>query len=272
MSRPSLWHPRVVLPELAWMLVLVFGYSLARLFVVVPATGIRNADRLWRLERFLRLPSEAAVQHAVLASGVAVRLAGEYYAWAHFPVTAAFLLWVYVRRHETWGRIRNTLTLFTAAAFLIEAVIPMAPPRLMPGLGLVDTAARLGQSVYPASPDSGPANQYAAMPSVHFGWALVVGVGVVLVGRSSWRWLAILHPVATFAVITVTANHFWGDSVTAGVLVILAFRLTPARRTAPARTAGAPTGSTTEPARHDCGQRRADAGSRGHVHHPRGRP
>lgn len=253
-----------MLPELAWMLALVLGYSLARLFVLDPATGISNANRLWRLERDLHLPSEAALQHAVLASEVAVRLADDYYAWAHFPVTAAFLLWVYARRQQAWRRIRDTLTLFTAAAFVIEAVIPMAPPRLMPGLGLVDIATRLGESVYPASPDSGPANQYAAMPSVHFGWALVVGFGVVLVGRSGLRWLALLHPLATFAVITVTANHFWGDSAVAAGLVALAFAVARPRRS-PSPASPRP---TVGPCQRGYGRRSADAEPRGRVHHP----
>jgi PAP2 superfamily len=220
-ERP-LWHPLVVLPELVWMLVLVFGYSLARLFVVDPATGYRNAFHLWALERDLHLPSETAVQHLALHWPEVLHAASDYYAYAHFPVTSVFLAWVYVFRHRSWRWVRNGITGFTAAALLIEALLPMAPPRLVPAFGMEDVAARLGESVYPASTSSGVANQFAAMPSVHFGWALLVGVGVVLLTRWRWRWLALLHPGITLAVITLTANHYWLDSVVAGGLVAAA--------------------------------------------------
>jgi hypothetical protein len=236
----SLWHPLVVLPELAWMLVLVFGYSLARLFVVDPATGYRNAEHLWSLERALHLPSEAAAQHVVLHWPVLLRVANEYYASAHFPLTAVFLFWVYVFRHDAWRWVRNAMTIFTASSLIIEALLPMAPPRLVPHFGMVDTGVALGQSVYPAKTDSGVANQFAAMPSVHVGWALLVGLGVLLVARGAWRWAALIHPVLTLAVVTVTANHYWSDGIVAGVLVAGALLVTrgarrDARQAAPER-------------------------------------
>ena len=221
LARP-LWHPLVVLPELVWMLVLVFGYSLARLFVVDPATGYRNALRLWSLERDLHLPSETAVQQVVLHWPALLRAANGYYAYAHFPLTALFLFWVYVWRHGSWHWVRNGITAFTGTALLIEALVPMAPPRLVPTFGMEDVAARLGESVYPAAASSGVANQFAAMPSVHFGWALLVGVGVVALTRWRWRWLALAHPAITLVVITLTANHYWLDSVVAAGLVAVA--------------------------------------------------
>ena len=226
----SLWHPLVVLPELAWMLVLVFGYSLARLFVVDPATGYRNAEHLWSLERALHLPSEAGVQQAVLHWPVLLRVANEYYASAHFPLTAVFLFWVYVFRHDAWRWVRNAMTIFTAVSLIIEALLPMAPPRLVPSFGMVDTGVALGQSVYPAKTDSGVANQFAAMPSVHVGWALLVGLGVVLVARGAWRWVALIHPVLTLAVVTVTANHYWSDGIVAAALVAGALAVTSGLR------------------------------------------
>jgi hypothetical protein len=134
-------------------------------------------------------------------------------------VTAVFLAWVYVFRHRSWRWVRNGITAFTATALLLEALLPMAPPRLVPSFGMEDVGVVLGRSVYPASTSSGVANQFVAMPSVHFGWALLVGVGVVLLTRGRWRWLALAHPAITLVVITVTANHFWLDSGVAGGLV-----------------------------------------------------
>jgi hypothetical protein len=240
-DRRSLWHPLVVLPELAWMLVLVFGYSLARLFVVDPTTGYRNAQHLWAVERALHLPSETGVQRLVLHSQVLLRLANEYYASAHFPLTAAFLFWVYVWRHDAWRWVRNAMTVFTASALMLEALLPMAPPRLVPAFGMVDTGVALGQSVYPAKTTSGVANQFAAMPSVHVGWALIVGVGIVLIGRGVWRWLGLVHPVLTAAVVTLTANHYWSDGIMAALLVLVALRMNrTARRKVPQPAGGVP--------------------------------
>jgi hypothetical protein len=229
-GRRPIWHPWVVLPELVWMLVLVFGYSAARLFVVDATTGYDNAFRLWDLERDLHLPSEAAVQQLALHSPDLLRAVDDYYAYAHFPVTAVFLFWVYVFRHGSWRWVRNAMTLLTGVSLLIEALVPMAPPRLVPIFGLQDVAARLGESVYPRSASSGLANQFAAMPSVHFGWALLVGVCVVALTRTRWRWLALAHPAITLVVITVTANHYWLDSVVAGLLVLGALSASTAVR------------------------------------------
>ena len=57
------------------------------------------------------------------------------------------------------------------------------------------------------------ADQLSAMPSVHVGWALIVGLGVVHISRSRWRWLALLHPLVTVLVVVVTANHYWMDGI-----------------------------------------------------------
>jgi hypothetical protein len=120
----------------------------------------------------------------------------------------------------------------------MEALLPMAPPRLVPAFGMVDTGTLLGQSVYPARTSSGVANQFAAMPSVHVGWALLVALGIVLVTRSRWRWLALLHPVLTAVVVTVTANHYWADGIVAAGLVGAALLLTTGTRRRAAALSG----------------------------------
>jgi hypothetical protein len=212
----SVWHPRTVLPELTWMLALIFGYELARLVVVDSSAALANARTLWDVERVLHLPSEAAAQRLVLDHPTLLRLVNDFYASAHFPVTAVFLFWVYVWRHDAWRWVRNAMTVFTAAALVIAALLPLAPPRMVAPFGLVDTGRAMEQSVYPAAPGNGPANQFAAMPSVHVGWALLVGICVVVVvARGWWRWAVLLHPLLTAAVVTLTANHYWADTIVA---------------------------------------------------------
>ena len=84
--------------------------------------------------------------------------------------------------------VRATVALFAGVSLLIQ-LIPVAPPRLLPGTGLVDTAARYrqGGSVGAAASD---ADEFSAMPSVHVGWALIVAIAVITASRSRWRWLA----------------------------------------------------------------------------------
>jgi hypothetical protein len=94
----------------------------------------------------------------------------------------------------------------------------VAPPRLMPGLGFVDTAMRYKESVY--SPGGiGDATQLAAMPSVHVAWAVFIAVAVIAVSSSRWRWLIIVHPAATIFAVVATANHWWLDGIVAAALL-----------------------------------------------------
>jgi hypothetical protein len=111
------------------------------------------------------------------------------------------------------------VALFTGISLLIQ-LIPVAPPRLLPLTGMVDTAVRYGQSVY--AWDGGfNADEFSAMPSVHIGWAVIVAIAVITVARSRWRWLAAAYPVITLLVVVVTANHFWLDGIVAALLVVL---------------------------------------------------
>jgi hypothetical protein len=94
---------------------------------------------------------------------------------------------------------------------------------MFPRLGFVDTAKVFGPASYGAgSPYKGFANQFAAMPSLHFGWALVIAWAVLLATTSRWRFLVLAHPVITLAAIVLTANHYWLDAVAASVLFAFA--------------------------------------------------
>ena len=117
------------------------------------------------------------------------------------------------------------LVLLTAGWLAIQ-LIPVAPPRLLPQLGYVDTAARYGQSVYNISGIS--VDQLSAMPSVHVGWALLVGWAVITVSRSRYRWWVLIHPALTVFVVVATANHFWLDGIVAAGLLVAAIAAGPA--------------------------------------------
>ncbi len=130
-------------------------------------------------------------------------------------------------------------------------LIPVAPPRMLPGTGLVDTAVRYHQSVYSATAGFEP-DQLSAMPSVHVGWALLVAVAVIMTAKSGWRWLAVLYPVMTTLAVIVTANHFWLDGIVAALILALVLtgpgahppRAEPPTRSEGRHRAGDPRGRT----------------------------
>ncbi|MFJ4621014.1 phosphatase PAP2 family protein [Streptomyces sp. NPDC088812] len=182
------------------------------------AEAFRNAHRVWDAERWLRLPGEGAVQSLLLHGDTLARAANTYYATVHFPATAAFLVWLYLRRPAHYVRARRALAAVTAAALVLHLLFPLAPPRMLAAAGLIDTARVYGPSVYGPPQTDHLANQFAAMPSLHFGWALMVALGLIAATRSPLRWLWLLHPLITLFVIVGTANHYWIDALVAAAL------------------------------------------------------
>ncbi|KOV61958.1 phosphatase PAP2 family protein [Streptomyces sp. MMG1121] len=233
-------------PALIRELLLVAGLFLVYKLGRQLATGhtgnaFHNAHRVWDLERALYLPHENAVQSALLHGDGLVHIANTYYATVHFPATLAFLVWLYLRRpaHYVWAR--RVLAVVTTAALVLPFTFPLAPPRMLTGTGLVDTAKIYGPSVYGPPSSDHLSNQFAAMPSLHFGWALMVAIGLIVATRSRWRWLWLLHPLITLVVIVGTANHYWLDAIVAtAMLGVTLAVIHPPQRTA--STAGRHTG------------------------------
>ncbi|MFD5538742.1 phosphatase PAP2 family protein [Streptomyces sp. NPDC127079] len=217
-------------PPLVREFLLVAGLFLVYKFGRQLATGhtaeaLHNAHRIWDLERTLHLPSEVGVQSALLHGDTLVHVANTYYATVHFPATLAFLVWLYLRRPAHYRWARRVLAAVTAAALVLPFTFPLAPPRMLAATGLVDTARVYGPSVYGPPARDHLSNQFAAMPSLHFGWALMVAIGLIVATGSRWRWLWLLHPAITLLVIVGTANHYWLDSVVAAAMLGVALAL-----------------------------------------------
>lgn len=214
---------RPLLTEMGLLAVLFAFYKWGRTLIEQgPGQAMANAHLLWGFEREW-LPSEVRFQHWALGWDHAALLANIYYVSVHFPGTALLLIWLYVRHRSSYARVRNELVALTAAGLVVHTMFPLAPPRLA-GIGAVDTMLTVGPSAYPAAAD-GIANQYAAMPSLHIGWAILVAVAVVRVSRSRWRWVVALHAPLTVLVVVVTANHYWTDGIVAALLLAGAMAL-----------------------------------------------
>jgi len=220
-SRPRLVAVAGFARETAVVLVLFALWQMAGSFVLMgPEGALDRGQWIWHAERVVHLPSETVLQHAFLPHPLIVQALNLYYAGLHFLVVIACLVWVFVRHRRQYPRVRTTLVLFTVGALLIQFV-PVAPPRMLPADGMVDTALQYGQSVY-GSVAGFNADQLSAMPSVHIGWALLAALVVIEVSRSRWRWLALTYPAVTMLAVVVTANHYWLDGIAAALLLALA--------------------------------------------------
>jgi hypothetical protein len=213
--------------EVAIIFALLLVYRLGRLLGREESSrAFSNAREVLSIESWLGIDTERSWQRIALDNLTLIRLLNRYYASAHFPATIAFLVFVYVKAPRLVPRIRYLFVSVTAIALVIHLAYPLAPPRMLDGY--VDTIARYGPAIYQQSGVESVANQFAAMPSLHFGWAVLVAYGVVRALRTRWRWLVVLHPAITLAAIVLTANHFWLDAVVAGALIALALVFAPA--------------------------------------------
>jgi len=178
-----------------------------------------NADRLLSFERRLGIAWEGSVQSVTVSHDLLVTAANWVYIWGHWPVIlgAATLLYLYRRRH--YYLLRNAFFVSGFIGFAFFALFPVAPPRLLDA-GLVDTVTERSNA-YRALQPPGLTNQYAAFPSLHAGWNLLLGIVVVMaVTCLAVRVVAIALPVAMALAVVATANHFVID-VPAGFVVVL---------------------------------------------------
>lgn len=219
--------------EIAYIVGFYGIYTLVRNQFGSAAVGAQhayeNALRIIDVEKAMGLFHEATIQGWFLGMPVVLRGFNIFYGSLHFVLTAGVLVWLarrFPRDYPTW---RNTIMIGTALALIGFSLFPLMPPRLMCdcayGAGpqiaeaglptFVDTlAVHGGLWSFGDSTMQAVSNQYAAMPSLHFGWAL--WVALVLVPRVRHRWsraLAIAYPIVTLLTIIVTGNHFWLDAV-----------------------------------------------------------
>jgi hypothetical protein len=219
-----------ILREVAQVLVAFLVYNLGRMLATQDLSRAdTNAHGVVDAERWLHLPAEATLQTWALGHDWIVELANRYYVSVHFPLTIAVLVWLYRYRRPAYHWAKRALLLATGVALVFHVLTPVTPPRLLTSLGMVDTGHAGGMSIYQAPVLGSMSNEYAAMPSLHVGWALLIAIVLIAACRSRWRWLWLLHPVATVFVVVSTANHYWLDGIAGSALVLGALLLTRPR-------------------------------------------
>lgn len=232
------WPAPRWLPLLSELALMFWLYTLWRIAGKLSVTGVGRAlDRgrsLWHAERWLHLPSELSIQHWFLPHGWVLQASNVFYGVMHATALGIFLPWLFFRHRDAYRPIRTTLVLTTFACLAIS-LIPVAPPRLLPELGFVDTGHFYGQSVYSPTISAESFDQLSAMPSVHVAWAVLIGWFAWRVSPSRWRWLAVAHAALTVFVVTVTANHWVADGIVAVTLLAASWQIS--RRLYDRRTA-----------------------------------
>jgi hypothetical protein len=189
--------------------------------------AVANGEDVLRVERAFGIAWEESLQSAIIGSDALVTLANWVYIWGHWPVILLAAAALFLFRRDRYYLLRNAMFVSGGIGFLFYALLPVAPPRLL-DLGLVDTVTEYSRA-YRALQPPGLTNQYAAFPSLHAGWNLLVGI--ILIGSSRHllvRSFAVASPLAMAFAVVVTANHFVID-VVAGSAVVL-FGLWVAKR------------------------------------------
>jgi hypothetical protein len=182
----------------------------------------RNAQRVIDLEQSAGVFTEKELQDAIVDNPWLVNAVGYIYIYGHWPVLAITLVWLLLRHRREYSRFRNAMLISGAIGLVIFALFPVAPPRFLTEYGFVDTVTQ-ETSAYRVLQPPAFVNQYAAVPSLHFGWNLLMGIAWATVNRHRIpRLFGWLMPPAMLAAIVLTANHYLFDGLVGGSIALLA--------------------------------------------------
>jgi membrane-associated phospholipid phosphatase len=213
----------------AWQVGAVLGLEQAYEFTrgQIPHDGdvaLFHAYQLLDLEWSHGLFVESRIERFVLQVPLLMNAVDLFYALSHALVTLGVLVLVYTLRPAYYPFLRNMLFVTTALALVAYYVYPTAPPRMLGNYGFVDPLQFHNLvSAGGAQADSFTFNPYAAMPSVHVAYALIVAWTLLLSERQLWvRVLAACYPFAMAATVVMSGNHWILDVVGAVATVLLA--------------------------------------------------
>jgi hypothetical protein len=217
--------------QIAVVLIAVGVYELAR-YSIEPnwSAAMANADRIERLEDWLLLSWEGPLQDVFLSVPELVRAMNVFYFVGHFLLTGIFFFWLYHRSRSGFRVFRDGFLIATMISVLIHWGFPTAPPRLADA-EILDTLRVMSGIDIGSQASTTLSNPVAAVPSLHAGYALGVGIGVFrYAGGRLLRGLAVVYPALVVLTIIVTGNHFVLDAVAGALVLALGFAVTPPLR------------------------------------------
>jgi membrane-associated phospholipid phosphatase len=215
-------HRRVhwVLDQVLIVVIGVFCYFQVRgLAHADPSEAIRHAHSIMDLERRLGLRFELDVQERVIAHDSAYDVANWIYVWGHWPVIILTMLWLVLHHRDVFLRLRDGMLVSGALGLVVFVTYPVAPPRLVDP-ELIDTVTARSEAYRFLQPPNF-VNQYAALPSLHAGWDLLVGIAIATAGGTlAVRLIGWVLPMLMGVAVVATANHYVVD-VLAGIALAL---------------------------------------------------
>jgi hypothetical protein len=216
-------------PELLFVLFGYWCYTLVRNSVPDQArAATRHAEEILGWQRAIGVDIELTVNQAFDRITWLIVGLNYYYAIAHFAVTIGVLAWLFRHYPHHYRPARTIFLVTNGCALVFFYLYPLAPPRLLPGEGYVDTVITHGTWGSFASGDiAAVSNQYAAMPSMHVAWSVFCAIIIFALARRWWvRALGVVHPALTVLVIIATGNHFVLDAVGGIVTLVAGYALT----------------------------------------------
>jgi PAP2 superfamily len=194
------------------------------------SVAFANAKTLVEAERATGTFFEPDLQGALISQQWLIEAANWMYMNTHFVITTSFLVWLYLFRNESFYFVRNMFLVAMGLALVGYTLFPTAPPRLLPEEGFVDTITDFSQVGHDSALVKLFVNPYAAVPSMHIAFALMISIPGISIARhavSKVFWA--LYPFLVLFVVVVTANHFWLDAAAgaavAAVAALVAHRL-----------------------------------------------
>jgi hypothetical protein len=189
-----------------------------------PYKPFGNAMRIIDIERRLHIFVEPSIQSWALGKHWLMDVADWTYLNGHFIVTLLVLTFIYMRRNRSFYFVRNMFMISMALALVGYWLYPTAPPRLMPEWGFTDAISQfLGGTPVDYGWEKNFVNFYAAVPSMHICFAVMVGWSMVRLVRhrvAKFAWS--LYPLFVTFVVVATANHYLTDVFLGALTAVLA--------------------------------------------------
>jgi hypothetical protein len=185
-------------------------------------TAFDNARHVIRIEQALHIYHEAFLQQLILPADWAVGIFNTLYIWGHLPIIITVAVWLYMQHRGVYALYRNAFLISGLIALIGFSTVPLAPPRYMPEFGFVDTI--INAKSYYVFQNPKIVNQYAAMPSLHFGWDMLVATAIFFNTRSRMmKIIAAVMPVIMLCGIVMTGNHYFLDAAAGALTALIGF-------------------------------------------------
>jgi PAP2 superfamily len=187
-------------------------------------TAFENALWVVDLEKAWNIYYEVPIQQYFIQNELLMQFLNHAYMKMHIPITIIFFVWLFQKRKKHYLFVRNGFLVANIVTLFFYISFPCAPPRMFPELGFVDSLLEISNINLYEGWKSKVFNQYAAVPSMHAGNALLIGIVIYLLHEQKWiRILGIIYPVFVTFLIVVTGNHFFVDAILGWIIVLFPY-------------------------------------------------